>query len=74
MADFACAVKDRKILQASHLIGILPPLRWNFYFKQYFPRVRSYPKGHGKDLILDGGEQIRSFGGAERKKEVIGDG
>ena len=28
--------------------------------------------GRDNDLILDGGEQIRSFGGAERKKEVIG--
>ena len=47
-------------------------MRWDFYFKQYFPHVRSYPKGQDNDLILDGGEQIRSFGGAERKKEVIG--
>lgn len=38
--------------------------------QQYFPRVRYETKNGHTSLILDGREQIRCFGGAERQKQT----
>lgn len=38
--------------------------------QQYFPRVRYETKNEHTSLILDGREQIRCFGGAERQKQT----